>query len=229
MSTSQGFRHHTFVVPIIFGNQRIISASYAVSASYSDYAENANYANTASYAFYAVSASHAEQSDTASYSFYAVSASHADNADYSISSSHALNADYSISSSHALDADYSISSSHAIMADTASYIDERLDRYDGGSGNYTSIPDHKFGLVELSPDTDRTVTLNDSYAANEYFSIINTTGNTLTFTPAGGVKLFSDGATIAGNDGKLTNKRSNTTVTCLFNGTDWELVGKLSN
>jgi hypothetical protein len=98
---------------------------------------SASFASTASYAFFAVTASFAQNfnpSATASYalnalsSSYAVTASYALNANSASFASTSISASYSVSSSQAVSASYATTSSHAIntvsasFASTASYI-----------------------------------------------------------------------------------------------------------
>jgi hypothetical protein len=248
--TGKGFRYHTIAIPIIFGNTKIVSASYAVSASHAEFANDAFYAVSASHALFAISASHSLNSDnaiSASYSLTSTSASHALYSDNSLSASYAVSSDFATSASHALNSDNAISAiysltstsaSHALYSDnslsasyaeTASYINENLRRFTAGPGNYTTIPEHKFGLVSYSPDTNRIVFLdNTNFIPGEYLSILNNSSYNIQFSSSNAALIFSEGA-ISGNDGKLFNKKSQTTVTCLLNtNNDWELVGKLS-
>jgi hypothetical protein len=111
-----------------------VSASFASTASYAffavtaSFAQNFNPAATASYALFAISSSYASSSLSAS---YALSSSHSNTTGFAISSSYALSSSYSLfaesstSSSYALSSSYSsnagssISSSYAISASYA--------------------------------------------------------------------------------------------------------------
>jgi len=247
---SKAFRAQNFVIPIVFGYTSVISASYAETASYADFAVSASYALSSSHAefaddaFFATSASYSETASYAGSASYSVSSSHAEFADeafFSTSASYSETASYSFnaeSASYANSASYAISSSHSEFADdatsasyaeTASYIDERLDRYDGGTGDYTTLGIHKYGLVLLSPSASSTTVFLDGtdYENEQYLSVINKTGNELVFSGSNGALIFSEGA-VSGSDGKLKNNKSNTTVTALYDGTNWEIIGKLS-
>ena len=234
---SKGFRAHEYVIPLIFGHQTITSASYAVSASYADYAAVAGTAETASHAIYAESAGSAI---TASFAFsasnadYAVSASYSETSSYAttaLSASHAITSITSSYSTTAISASYASTSSYSVTSSYALSWDETLDIYDGGSGSYTTLDIHKYGLVQLAPSASVTYVYldNTDYNAEDYVTIENETGNTLEFSGSNGVKVYSEGATAAGNDGKLKNTKSYTTVTCIYDGTRWDLIGKLSS
>ena len=110
------------------GGGSSISASYAATASYAFFAVTASFAqnfNPTATASYAVTASYALLANTASYALFSLSSSFAataTTASYVLSSSYALNAGTASYVLNAVSSSYALSSSYASNAGTASYV-----------------------------------------------------------------------------------------------------------
>ena len=110
------------------GGGSSISASYATTASYAFFAVTASFAqnfNPTATASYAVTASYALLANTASYALFSLSSSFAataTTASYVLSSSYALNAGTASYVLNAVSSSYALSSSYASNAGTASYV-----------------------------------------------------------------------------------------------------------